>query len=400
MIRKRIFYFCRRGLGTHLQFYTGWVLNANRKGLPIKLLTTVSFKEYFNIPQYLKRKEFIFLPCFKRFDKIVSCLYFIFQFVKNNTTIIQLRKRDSFIFEKLKRFFNRKFKYVIEKEGDVESEYNYLEHHPYKENFYDYILDDKENVFKRDKREILKADHVICVSEKLKNYYISKYSLNKNHFTALTTGCDSTKFRFNKIIRKKYREKLGLNSDFTVIYVGNVYYSWQNISKTLHYYKMIKEKIKKTKIIIITREVDKPIILGFLNKHKINSSEVILKYSIPNDQIQNYLNAADLGVILREDHPMNHYAAPGKFGEYACCGLSILTGKNIANFSEKLSKTHYGIVLDNIYDDVEFSIKFIKFMEYNNKLDRKEISEWGMKNFSFNAFIDKYVNLCKGLMKE
>lgn len=376
-------------------------MEARRRGLPIYLFTTTGFKEYFNRSPLLKKKEFIFVPCLKIFDKVVYCLFFILQFLKNQLTIIQLRKRDSDLFDKLKLVFHKKFKYVVEKEGEIESEYDYLASHPYKENFYDKIISNKENAFKKNKREILRADHIICVTEKLKNYYISKYSINANKFTSLTTGCDSSKFRYYKKIRDKFRKELGLESEFVLIYIGNVYYSWQNISKTLEFYKKIKKiNNNNIKLIIITRLVDKHIILDFLNKYRIKTSELILKYSIPNDEIPKYLNAADLGVILRENHPMNHFAAPGKFGEYACCGLPILTGKGIANFSEKLSKTPYGIVLENIYDNSEFLIKIKRFMENYVNLDRNKISNWGKQKFSFNAYINNYTNLYNRLLNE
>ena len=40
---------------------------------------------------------------------------------------------------------------------------------------------------------------------------------------------------------------------------------------------------------------------------------------------------------------MNHAAAPGKFGGYECYRLPILTGKSVADFLEKLSKTSNGM---------------------------------------------------------
>lgn len=400
MTRRKIFYFCRRGQGTHFQFYTGWVMEAKKQGLPIQLVTTISFKEFFNINPNFRKKEFIFIPCFKIIDTLVILLFFTFQFLRNEYTIVQLRKRNYLIFQKLEYFFSKKFKYIIESEGDLVFEYEYLETHPYKKHFYDHILKNKERNFKNYKRKLLKADHIICVSENLKRLYSSRYNINEKKLTTLTTGCDSKIFYYNKEKRDKMRKELGLKSNFVLIYIGNVYYSWQNISLTLKYYKIISKIKRKTKLIILTRFIDKPIILNFLDKYDIDISEIVLKYSIPNKLVPDYLNAADLGIILREDHPMNHVASPGKFGEYACCGLPILTGKGIADFSDKLSKTPYGIVLDNIYDNSEFLIKTFKIMENYENLDRTEISKWGKLNFSLNVYIDKYTQLLKRLLNE
>lgn len=61
MTRKKIFYFCRRGQGSHFHFYTGWVMEAKKRGLPIQLVTTISFKEFFNINPNFRKKEFIYI---------------------------------------------------------------------------------------------------------------------------------------------------------------------------------------------------------------------------------------------------------------------------------------------------------------------------------------------------
>ena len=113
--KKKVFYFCRRGLGTHLQFYIGWVMEARRRGLPIYLFTTTGFKEYFNRSPQLKKKEFVFIPCLKRLDKIVYCLFFILQLINNKLTIIQLRKRYSYLFDKHKLVFHKRIKYIVER---------------------------------------------------------------------------------------------------------------------------------------------------------------------------------------------------------------------------------------------------------------------------------------------
>lgn len=398
MSKKKFIYFCPRGLSKHLHLYTGWVLEARKNNLPIFLFTTVSFKDFLKIPINFKRAEFIFFPSIKILDMLVTTLFFIFQFLLNKFTIIHIRKRGTYIFEKLKRIFHRKFKYVIESEGDVLYEFEYLKDHPYKKNFYLDTIKNTNYILKRYENSLLKADHIFCVSENLKNLYISRYSMNNSKLTSITTGCDSNKFKYDRNIREKYRKKLGLESNFTLIYVGSVYFSWQRISRTLKIYNLIKKNIeRRTKMIIITREEDKPILFDFLKRNDISPNELILKFSVPNDQIPNYLNASDLGIILRDDHPMNNVAAPGKFGEYLCCGLPILTGIGIADFSNKVAKTSYGIVLNDIYNDDEVILKVKNYLREYNTINRNEIYKWASEIFSFQKHIKNYVNVMRNL---
>ncbi len=399
MKRNKIFYLCNRGANALLHLYLGWVSEAQKRGVPITLVTTISFKEFLKKKKLsFKYRKGIYIPCPAIFDNIVVILFFLYQFISNKFTLIQLKKRDPKLFERLKRIFPEKFKYIIESEGDLEYEYDFLEKNPFTNNFYRHILHNKNKKLEDFKLGLIKADHIICVSENLKNVYTSRYLINKNKITALTTGCDSNKFYYNKSIREQWRNHLGVNSNFVFIYIGNIYYSWQNISRTLKIYNIAKKIKNNIRMIIITRKQDREILEYFLKRNNVNSNELILKFSIPNSLIPNYLNASDVGIILRDNHPMNQVAAPGKFGEYACCGLPILTGKGVADFSEKLSKTSYGIVLEDIHDDQEFKMKFMQLMTTYNKIDRCEISKWGVKHFSFKNFSKDYTKLLVSLM--
>lgn len=398
MREKKYFYFCPRGLSKHLHIYTGWVIEARRNNLPIYLFTTLSFKEFLKLPSSFKKREFIFIPCFKVLDKLITTVYFIFQILTNKITIIHTRKRGTYILEKLKLFFSKKFKFIIESEGDIIYEFDYLKKHPYKKNFYSSNIKNTTYTLKRYEASLQKADHILCVSENLKNLYISRYSIDKHKLTSITTGCDSNKFKYDRDIRSKYRKILDLESYFVMIYVGSVYFSWQRISRTLEIYKLIKRNIKtKTKMIIITRKEDKSILFDFLKRKDIKPDELILKFSVPNEEIPNYLNASDLGIILRDNHPLNNVAAPGKFGEYLCCGLPILTGVGISDFSERVSETSYGMVLEDIYDDNEVILKFTTYFTENSNINRQEISKWASDIFSFQKHIKKYVNTMQNL---
>ena len=99
---KKIYYFCRRGAGTHIQFYTGWVKYAKSKGLPIQLITTVSFKEYLHLDQKLRNKLYIFIPCWKILDFFVLFCFFLIQTLRNELLVIHIRKRNTDIFRILK----------------------------------------------------------------------------------------------------------------------------------------------------------------------------------------------------------------------------------------------------------------------------------------------------------
>ena len=46
---------------------------------------------------------------------------------------------------------------------------------------------------------------------------------------------------------------------------------------------------------------------------------------VPNNEMINYLSAADLGISLRDFHPMNSIVTSGKIIDYLACGLPVIT---------------------------------------------------------------------------
>lgn len=395
--KKAVYYFVRRGLGTHLQFYSGWVRHARRAGVPISMVTSVSFKELRRVPAEFRRPGFVFVPAPSRLENAFMLLFFAWQFLRHGSVVVHLRKRHPATFRWLRPFF-KNFRVVIEREGDLEAEADFLMEHPYKPGFYDNALRSMRKAARREKAEFDWADHVVVVTEALKQHYVKKYSLPPSKVTALTTGVDARLFRYDEELRKRARKELGLEDQFVLVYVGNVLYSWQNLGRSLEIFHKVKRLRPGAKLLVITRTQDKTILTDFLKRKKVDPHDVITLFSIPNQRVPKYLNAADLGLVVRDDHPMNHRAAPGKFGEYACCGLPILTGTGVANFSDELAATDYGIVLRDVHDDSELDERLVAFLERYDRIDRAEVATWGRRTFSFEVHVDKYVALLRRLL--
>ncbi|MHC1756382.1 MAG: glycosyltransferase [Methanosarcina sp.] len=393
----KYFYYFRGNLDTHVQFYAGWAKEANKRGVPLKLITTLNINKYFKNYQKIRKIKsetpFVCIPTFPLIDKTIISLYFIVNIINSKKVIIHLRKRDPKIFEELKKYF-KNLKYIIDLEGDPKSERDFLLEHPYKEGFYDKIIGNMNKEIQAEKEKIEKAEYIFCCSEKFKCLLAKRYPQLDNKIGVLPTGVDTNKFYYDKNIRDKKRSELDLKERFVIIYCGNAFYSWENVYRTIEIYKLIRNKESNAYLILLIRKQDKPIVEGFLNKLNISSSEYLLT-NVENDEVSEYLNASDLGVVLRHDHIMNEVSSPGKFGEYASCGLPILTTKGISNYSNLIEKSGYGIVLKNMDDDKEI-VEKLSFQGLMS-IDRYEYSNWATKHFSNNAYGEQYVEILKNM---
>jgi glycosyltransferase involved in cell wall biosynthesis len=108
----------------------------------------------------------------------------------------------------------------------------------------------------------------------------------------------------------------------------------------------------------------------------------------PFAEVNRFLNASDIALLLREDIPMNNVASPTKFAEYLMSGLPTIISKGVYDFAETIYTTNFGIVIEDYQhiEDQEFN------MIYNLKdLNRENIALWAKMNLSKEKFISQYV---------
>ena len=387
---------------TRVHLYKGWVDIARKNGLPMELVTILSLPTYLKqwrlVRKYKAINYFHIICGIPKIDSLVTRIYFFLILLFNKRVIVHLRKQSPTPFDSLRKIFGNRLKYIIELEGDYESERNYLIEHPYKEGFYDSYVESMGRHISLLKTRLEKAGHILVVAPKLKQLLIERYpDLGfRQKIDVIPTGVDCEKYYFSEEMRDEYRKKLRLENKFVMIYIGNAYYSWQNVFRTIEIFKLVKDKITENAfLILLIRQQDHSIVEEFIEQLSLSDGEYILT-QVNHEEIPKYLNASDIGVLLRHKHIMNEVASPGKFGEYVACGLPVLMTEGISNFSEELSKTDYGVVLRDMDDDDEIVSKIVPFLKYD-KEERVEISEWARRKFSTEAYAQTYVNVLRGM---
>ena len=404
MYKKKYYYYFRGSLSTHVDLYKGWVDIARNKGLPMEMVTILSFNTYIKQHQLVKHyRKFnyihIVISHFKPFP-IIAFLFFLIKAMANKQLVIHLRKQSPKPLDLLKKILKKRVKYIIELEGDPVSEKEYLVEHPYREDFYKNDIDSANRYIRELPARLNKADYILTVTEELKDLLDKRYpSINiKEKTSVIPTGVDVDKIHYSENTREKVRKELNLQDKFVIVYIGNAYYSWQNVYRTIEVFRLIKNKVKQNAfLILLVRKQDHPIVGDFLGGLGISKADYILR-EVPHDSIHGYLNAADLGVLLRHPHLMNEVASPGKLGEYFAAGLPVLTTKVVAKYPEEINKNNYGITLNDMDNDDEILKKIVPFLKYD-KEKRVDISEWARRKFSTDAYAQEYVNALIRLAK-
>lgn len=399
----RYVYFMRPSLRSHFKLYQVWVESAREHGLPIGMLTVLSLRTVFQqwrlFKEYRQIKYFKILVAPEYFTgRFLTAIYFSWLLLRNEKVVVHLKKQEPALFEKLQSIFGKRLRFVVELEGDFRSEAEYLRSHPYKPGFYDDVIRRAEAQEASMAERLVRADHVFVVAPALRDLLLARYSDLElaGKFSVVPTGVDCKLRYYSNDVRIDMRERLGWKGKFVLIYIGNAYYSWQNVYRTIEVFKLIKDKLSpNAHLALLIRVADHGIVSEFLEQQKIPNADYRLKEVAPED-ITLYLNAADLGVLLRHEHPMNKASAPGKFGEYVACGLPVLMTRGIGTFSSRIQEEVFGTILDDMDDDREVLTKVRPLLSHDSER-RMRIRSWAESEISTNVYIRSYVDVLRRL---
>lgn len=186
----------------------------------------------------------------------------------------------------------------------------------------------------------------IFVSNFLKN----KYDYKKESFVI---GCaaDQNMFFYDKNLRDKAREELAFGkNDKILIYSGGMAH-YQMFPQSVELFSKLGDEWKFLVLTTNTQEARRSL-------YMISEDKYMLK-SVPIEQVNFYLNCADVGIMLREHDDLNRAASPTKYAEYSMSGLNIIFSDNIGdleNYNEQIKNRV-----------VEKDLKNFKFSDNNRK---------------------------------
>jgi len=212
-----------------------------------------------------------------------------------------------------------------------------------------------------------------AVSEKLIQYFIENYRFSEDKFLLYPCLSDSSKFYFDQKIRDYYRIKLNISDNQRLIlYAGGFISEWHITHKMFKYFEEISSIAENLKFIVLTNEIDYA--RNLIQKYHIKSS-LISVLNVSNEDVIFYLNAADFGVLFRDNTPMNNVASPSKFTEYMLAGLPVLISKGVGDFTNYVSNNNTGIVIDleDITKEQVNKLLSTKFNRFQNSLNAKSI---------------------------
>ncbi len=221
------------------------------------------------------------------------------------------------------------------------------------------------------------SDAIIFVSTALRD------TISQNHRNTFIIPCCSNgeKFYYDNQLRLIKRKELNISNPTTVfIYSGSTTGKYHIFDRTVELFQKIQNENQDVLFIILT-----PNINDAEEKLKDKNIKNFILKCVNMDGVNEYLNAADYGVILRDKSNVNYVSSPVKFSEYSMAGLRIITTNNIHQTQELKMK------LNNIeFCDLN---NISNFHLSNTPFDRLTTAEVAKKYFERNSYEQIYKNL-------
>lgn len=383
----------------HVDLYLNWIEAADSRpnGLKILPLTSISFgilsSQRKQIDYYRKRgvKILITPPLM---SNVAITIFLVINAMKFKRVFVHLRKRSHVPVWLASLITPSRIKCVVELEGLESSERDYLERMKGKktklEIFQGKIAGFVQSVKHRNTLRF--SDGLITGSDELRTLLAdSGYS---KPIEVFPTGFSSDFFFFDQDLRQKVREKNGWKDNYVFVFSGGTK-PWQRLDKAVEIFSMVESKslVEKPFFLLLLRETEQAPVRALLGERIHQKNIRIIDADFP--EVNSYLNASDIGFLLRDPHPMNTYCSPAKGGEYLASGLPMITSKTVSVYAPIVLRHNLGVVFEDLDDRLEILRKLTSGLPQCN---RGEIAtQIARQNYDVSSHIDDYIFFLKDL---
>ncbi|MGA1864926.1 MAG: glycosyltransferase, partial [bacterium] len=191
-----------------------------------------------------------------------------------------------------------------------------------------------------EKRLMQRFGAITVVSEGMRKYLERNYSIPPIRMAVLPCAADQDTFGYRPDSRLEIRRDLGLEDRIVFVYSG-ICAPWQCIRETIACFKLIKDFDDRAFLLVLSP--DRELFKQYLS---CLDSEDYRVLSVEHTLMDRYLSSADCGFLIRKSDIINRVACPLKFSEYLMCGLPVIIGPKVGDFSKIIQKEGIGAVID------------------------------------------------------
>ncbi|MEZ6186035.1 MAG: glycosyltransferase [Planctomycetota bacterium] len=200
-----------------------------------------------------------------------------------------------------------------------------------------------ERIQAHEARVCAAATRILCVSQALADTVHARYPAAARKTRVFPCAYDPQKFFRDPEARARWRRELGIGERFCWVYCGSLV-PYQLPERLVALGTLLGPD---EHLLLLTPHVERA--RELIAEARVDPARVTVR-SARHDEVCGLLNAADAGVLLRADDPVNHAASPTKVAEYLACGLGVLISPGIGDHSARIHARGLGQVLGGLED--------------------------------------------------
>lgn len=266
------------------------------------------------------------------------------------------------------------------------------------------LTKEKRKIFRKLKQReeyiMTYADGVLCVSSELKKHLLKSYNIEEKRISIVPCGIDETVYFFDEKIRDILRKEMGLRNKLVFIYSGSMH-PLQMPKAMLKLFKEFYKTDKEVFFLILTFKVEKA---EKLLQYELVPQENYRVLSVEHSKVPMYLNAADIGILLREKNIVNRVACPTKFAEYIACGLYTIVTEEIGDISRMVEREKIGEIVKGSLEESEMKSVvneiLAKRVEIQKKENKEIIVQFAQAKYSWRNLMPAFWKTYEDLFKK
>ena len=245
------------------------------------------------------------------------------------------------------------------------------------------------------------ADHVICVTQGLKDILIDDYSVDANKISVISNGVNLKLFTPAVDLDKQLQIYTNLNvsiDDKIIMYIGGLQ-PWQDITTVIKSVNRLAHTIDRLTFVIVGDGIQYDSLKKTISKLE-SDVNIIMTGKISYANVPSYLSIADVCVLPRtKDVNEKTGLSPIKLYSYLACGKPIIATR-IKGF-EFLEEHHIGSLIP-IDDDICFADAIAYWLQRikEDKQLPNRIRTYAEENCGWDKTAKEVLAVCKGVIEK
>lgn len=158
---------------------------------------------------------------------------------------------------------------------------------------------------------------------------------------------DTDKFRFSASYRQEIRERFGMQERQVVLYLGKFDGLYYPVAEVAQFSYQLYRHDPSMFFFTITPD-DTASVATAYREAGLPESAFFVHDKVPYDEVEQYISAADIGLVAIPPLPSQKYRTPVKVGNYLACGLPYIITKGIADDDVLAREENVGAVFESL----------------------------------------------------